>query len=112
MDMSFTMIRARIGETDRTDGGERRRAGRLPVELDARVRELGANGVEARVLNISSTGFMAATDGRFEVGARVWLMLPGQGRANALVRWIAGDRMGAQFSEPVSLQELGITGPR
>ena len=48
--MSFSMIKARIGET--ADPDERRGLSRFPVELDARVRELGANGVDARILNI------------------------------------------------------------
>src|SRR4051794_14675502 len=73
MEMSFGMIRARIAE----DPTDRRRSSRLPVDLDATMRELGASGVEARVLNISETGFMAATETDFEVGSRVWLMLPG-----------------------------------
>lgn len=104
MDMGFTMIRARIAEAVGEE--ERRRASRLPVEIDARVRELGDNGTEARVLNISSTGFMAQSDGRFDVGARVWLMLPGRERANALVKWTAGDKLGAEFAEPISLDGL------
>jgi hypothetical protein len=102
--MSFQMIKARIGQT--ADAADRRRASRLPIELDATVRELGANGIEARVLNISESGFMAQSDGAFEVGARVWLMLPGRGRANAVVRWIAGDKLGAEFAEPLSLDDL------
>jgi hypothetical protein len=104
MEMSFSMIGARIGETP--EPSERRRLSRFSVELDARVRELGANGVDARVLNISESGFMAEADGEFEVGARIWLMLPGQTRANAVVKWIAGDKLGAEFTEPVSLEEL------
>ncbi len=103
MEMSFSMIRARIGETD---SDERRRNSRLPVELDARVRELGTEGVEARVLNISEVGFMAETDGEFEVGTRVWLMLPGRGRANAIVKWIAGKKIGCEFASPISLEGL------
>ena len=70
------------------------------------MRELGANGVEAKVLNISPNGFMAATDMQFEVGSRVWLMLPGRERANAVVRWTAGDKIGAEFAEPVELEGL------
>jgi hypothetical protein len=102
--MSFSMIRARIGETP--DPAERRRVSRFPVELDARVRELGSEGVEARVLNISESGFMAETDGSFEVGSRVWLMLAGRSRVNAVVKWVAGDRIGAEFASPVSLEDL------
>lgn len=105
MEMNFSMIRARIGET--MDQEERRRHSRFGVEFDARVRELGAEGVEARVLNISESGFMAETDGHFDVGARVWLMLPGRGRANAVVKWIAGEKIGAEFAAPISLEDVG-----
>jgi len=103
MEMNFVTIRARIAE-DQSD--ERRRFDRLPVELEAKMRELGASGVEAKVLNISERGFMAEAEGRFEVGTRVWLILPGRQRANAVVRWTAGDKLGAEFAEPVSLGKL------
>jgi hypothetical protein len=102
--MSFSVIRARIGESP--ESIERRRVSRFPVDLDARVRELGANGVEARVLNISESGFMAETEGEFEVGSRIWLMLPGRDRSNAVVKWVAGDKIGAEFADPVSLEGL------
>ena len=104
MEMSFAMIKARIGQT--ADSSDRRRATRYPVELEAKMRELGASGIEARVLNISETGFMAEADGRFEVGTRIWLMLPGRERANAVVKWIAGDKLGAEFAQPISLEGL------
>jgi len=99
--MSFLM-KARIAE----DESERRQFSRLPVELDAKMRELGANGVEAKVLNISERGFMAIAEGHFEVGTRVWLMLPGRERANAVVKWTAGEKLGAEFAEPISLDEI------
>jgi hypothetical protein len=72
------------------------------------MRELGATGVEARVLNISEHGFMAESEGAFEIGSRVWLLLPGRERANAEVKWVAGDRIGAEFAEPISLDDLSI----
>jgi len=100
--MSFGMIRARLAE----DESDRRRFPRLPVDVDAKMRELGATGVEARVLNISESGFMAESEGRFEVGSRIWLMLPGRERANAVVKWTAGDKIGAEFSDPISLDGL------
>ena len=102
MEMSFVTIKARIAQ----DHSDRRRSFRFPVELDVKMRELGANGIEAKVLNISESGFMAATDVQFEVGSRVWLMLPGRGRANAVVKWTAGDKIGAEFAEPISLEGL------
>jgi len=103
MEMSFVSIKARIAE-DRSE--DRRRSARAPVDLEAKMRELGSSGVEAKVLNISGNGFMAATDTQFEVGSRVWLMLPGRERANAVVRWTAGDKIGAEFAEPVELEDL------
>jgi hypothetical protein len=102
MEMSFVTIKARIAEDER----DRRRFSRVPVELEAKMRELGANGVEARVLNISESGFMAVAEGEFEVGSRVWLILPGRDRANAVVKWTAGDKLGAEFAEPISLEGL------
>lgn len=104
MNMSFSMIKARISDAE--DGSDRRRFGREPVALEATVRELGATGLEARVLNISERGFMAQSEGRFEVGSRVWLMLPGRERANAVVRWTAGDKLGGEFAEPITLDGL------
>ena len=92
-------IMARIAQD--TGEADRRRAPRRAVALDARLRELGTTGTEARILNISETGFMAETSEDFEVGARVWLMLPGRERANAVVRWTAGGKLGAEFAEPV-----------
>jgi hypothetical protein len=102
METSLVTIKARIAE----DPSDRRRYSRLPVDLEAKMRELGANGVEAKVLNISERGFMAVADAQFEVGSRVWLMLPGRERANAVVKWIAGDKIGAEFAEPISIEGL------
>lgn len=98
------MIKARIAEIP--DPSDRRQAPRLPVELDVTMRELGASGVEARVVNISERGFMAESDAHFEVGSRIWLLLPGRERASAVIKWTAGDRIGAEFAEPVSLEGL------
>jgi len=102
MEMSFVTIKARIDE----DQSDRRRSSRLPVELEAKMRELGASGVEAKVVNISERGFMAVSDARFEVGSRVWLMLPGRERANAVIKWTAGDKIGAEFADPISIDGL------
>ena len=92
-------MKARLAKVE--DGSERRQAPRIPVAIDARVRELGAEGSEAKIINLSDTGFMAETDAEFEVGARIWLLLPGRERAAAVVRWTAGDRLGAEFAEPL-----------
>ena len=100
--MSGRTIKAKLAEA----GGERRRAARHSVEIPGTVRELGAEGADALVLDISEIGFMASTDAHFAVGTRLWLILPGRDRANALVKWIEGDRLGAEFAEPISLEGL------
>lgn len=98
------MIKARIANA--VDPADRRRSSRVAVEIDARVRELGSEGSEARVVNMSDTGFMAESNGSFEVGSRVWLILPGRDRASAIIRWTAGNKLGAEFAEPVSLDNI------
>ena len=95
-------IKARIAE----DPADRRRLPRFPVDIEAKMRELGASGVEAKVLNISESGFMAESEARFEVGSRVWLMLPGRERANAVIKWTAGDKIGAEFADPISVDDI------
>ena len=102
------MIKARIAE----DNSERRQYSRHRVTLDATVRELGTTGIEATVLNISEQGFMAQSEAEFEVGSRVWLILPGRERANAVVKWIAGDKLGAELAEPITLSGLKAAGRR
>lgn len=101
-------IDARIAKEP--SGAERRGHARAPVEIDAHVREMGTTGNEARVLNISADGFMAETSTDYEVGARVWLILPGRERASALVRWTAAGKLGAQFAEPLSEEALAQIG--
>lgn len=99
------MIKARIAEAD--NFSDRRRSERRAVEVEAHVREMGAEGCEAKVINMSEHGFMAeAPDGHFEVGTRVWLILPGRDRASAVVKWTAGTRMGAEFAEPIDTEQL------
>lgn len=100
------VMRARIAEV--AEVNDRRRNNRLSVAIEARVRPLGEEGAEALILNISETGFMAATSETYEVGSRVWLMLPGRERANAVVKWIAGDKVGAEFTQPISLDGLVV----
>lgn len=102
----FERVTIRAHIVHDTGVADRRVAPRLPVDIDATVRELGATGNEARVINISETGFMAETTAEFEIGARIWLLLPGRERANAVVRWTAPGKLGAEFAEPVQPEQL------
>lgn len=90
----------------------RRRAPRLSVEAEVGLRALGQTGVEARLVNLSSLGFMAECDLDVGAGSRVWVNLPGVGRANALIVWVRGGRIGGEFAEAIDplavLQALGL----
>ncbi len=97
------LINARI-VADPAD--ERRGSLRVPVDFDAQVRELGNHGSDARILNVSQTGFMAETAADLDVGSRVWLIVPGRGRANAIVRWTSAGRLGAEFDNPAEVSIL------
>ena len=89
----------------------RRKEPRLEIEAEVPLREHGRVAVDARLINLSSHGFMAETEALIEPGSRVWLKLPGIARANAVVVWSRGGRIGGEFAEPVDplkvLQEAG-----
>ncbi len=93
------MINAKISADS---GGEARRAEpRLAIEAEVPLRELGHESVDARLINLSSRGFMAETEALIEPGSRVWLKLPGMSRANALVVWTNSGRIGGEFASPI-----------
>jgi hypothetical protein len=79
----------------------RRSEQRIEIEADVPLRELGREAVDARLINLSSRGFMAETDALIEQGSRVWLKLPGVDRANALVVWTRNGRIGGEFATPI-----------
>jgi hypothetical protein len=70
------------------------------------VRELGTTGVDARIVNISETG-VHGPDHRPLRGRHPRVADPaGPARANAVVKWTAGDKLGAEFADPISLEGL------
>lgn len=93
------MIHARIA----ADFGEepRRREARTEVSAAVAVRELGTTAVDARLLNLSSNGFMAETASHIVPGTRIWLTLPGALRVNGLVKWARNGRIGGEFVTPI-----------
>ena len=104
------MIHAKIAPASASDMDQRRDA-RFEAHADVSLRPLGSTGVDARLVNISSLGFMAETDAPIEAGGRVWLGLPGVPRINALVVWARDGKLGAEFAEPIDplsvLQAIG-----
>jgi hypothetical protein len=79
----------------------RRREPRTWLAAEISLRQLGQTAVEARLINISSRGFMVETEALIVKGSRVWLTLPGAGRVNALVIWARDGRIGGEFAETI-----------
>jgi hypothetical protein len=93
-------------------GADSRRELRVPVLAPIPLRELGQGAVQAKLINLSSRGFMAETETLISPGSRVWLTLPGQPRVNALVVWSRNGRLGGEFAEAIdplsAFQALGV----
>jgi len=79
----------------------RRREPRLDVAAEIPLRPLGETAVDARLLNISSRGFMAETRALIRPGSRIWITLPAAGRVNALVVWARNGRIGGELAEAI-----------
>lgn len=96
---------------DPESGSDARRDSRIEALADMSLRPLGTTASDARLLNISSFGFMAETDVDIGAGSRVWLSLPGLPRVNAQVVWARNGRLGGEFAEPIDplivLQAIG-----
>jgi hypothetical protein len=82
-----------------------RRSVRACVSLETTMRDLGASGARAQVLNLSVDGFMAETEGRFVTGSYVWIKLPDVGPVSAKVIWSRGGRVGGRFTAPLASED-------
>jgi hypothetical protein len=90
---------------------EQRGEFRLTVPTDVSLRVDGAQWEDARLVNISSRGFMAEAAAGVSPGSSIWLLLPGVGRVNAQVIWVRGERLGGAFADAIDplrvLQAVG-----
>jgi PilZ domain len=78
-----------------------RRAARRDVVLGAGLRQRGAHAVTVQIVDLSTTGFRAATHLEMLPGADVWLKLPGLESLHARVVWMRGHLMGCEFIRPL-----------
>lgn len=90
-----------LSVTDETPATNDRAAERVPIELGAGLRQRGASGVSVQVMDLSTHGFRAATHLELEVGADVWLRLPGLEAYHATVAWTKGHFIGCAFERPL-----------
>jgi hypothetical protein len=93
--MSFT---AELSTAPDSDG---RRAARAEVVLGAGLRQRGAHAVTVQVLDLSVTGFRAATHLELSAGSDIWLKLPGLESLHARVVWMRGHLLGCEFLRPL-----------
>lgn len=78
-----------------------RRAERQDVVLGAGLRQRGAHAVTIQVVDLSITGFRAATHLQLMEGSDVWLKLPGLESLHGRVVWMRGHLMGCEFVRPL-----------
>jgi hypothetical protein len=93
--MSFA---AELSTSPDDDG---RRAARAEVVLGAGLRQRGAHAVTVQVLDLSITGFRAATHLELMNGTDIWLKLPGLESLHGRVIWMKGHLLGCEFVRPL-----------
>lgn len=93
---------------------ERRRAFRFAVQHQSRLRltlEGAADGDDidgVMLTDISQQGLMAAGAGHLVPGARIMIEVPLVGWREVEVVWIAENRAGCRFIEPLTINELRL----
>jgi len=99
-----------------TGTSEKRREARIEAGTEMGLGKFGDGAVDARLVNISSRGFMAECSVPIEKGARVWLNLDGLRPIYARVIWSIDGRLGGEFTRPIDplavLQTIGKGRPR
>jgi hypothetical protein len=78
-----------------------RRAARAEVVIGAGLRQRGAHAVTVQVLDLSVTGFRAATHLELMPGTDLWLKLPGLESLHSRVVWMRGHLLGCEFVRPL-----------
>lgn len=74
---------------------------RLTLSVEATVGETGIP-VDARLLDLSETGFLLESDASLDEGDVVDIGLPDTTATEAVVVWTAGTRHGCEFVTPIS----------
>lgn len=77
---------------------EWRRAERLPLTFQASLRERGTTKFSVDIRDLSTTGFRCETSFNVQVGAVVWLTIPGLGGLESRAKWREGNLYGFAFS--------------
>ena len=86
-----------------------RKAERLALDAEARLRPNSWSSLQIRMLDLSATGFRAECEARVQPGGSVSLDIPGIGAVEAQVEWQRGDQFGARFYAPIELKSCQWT---
>ena len=89
--------------------GSGRKAERLPLDAEARLRPNSWSSLQIRMLDLSSAGFRAECEARVQPGGSVSLDIPGIGAVEAQVEWQRGDQFGARFYAPIEMKSCQWT---
>jgi hypothetical protein len=88
-------------DDDGFDGG--RRAERLSVDAETRLRPNSWSSLQIKMLDLSASGFRAECEARVKPGGSVSLDVPGIGSVDAQVEWQRAGQFGARFFAPIDI---------
>lgn len=74
---------------------------RYNVLINVKLRRSGENWFNARVANLSPTGFRVQSFARLEMDSSLWIILPGFDSRAARVIWTREHEAGCQFERPL-----------
>lgn len=74
---------------------------RYNVLISVKLRRSGENWFNARLANLSPTGFRVQSFAKLEMDSDLWVMLPGFDGRRARVIWARDHEAGCQFERPL-----------
>jgi hypothetical protein len=92
-----------MGSRDQEEFDGARRAERVAVDAETRLRPNGWSSLQVRMIDLSTDGFRAECDARVRPGGCVSLDVPGIGAVEAQVEWQRGVQFGARFIRPIDV---------
>ena len=81
-----------------------RRAERLPLDAETRLRPNSWSSLQVKMLDLSASGFRAECEAKVKPGGSVSLDVPGIGAVDAQVEWQRDGQFGARFFAPIELK--------
>ena len=88
-----------------------RRAERLPLDAETRLRPNSWSSLQIKMLDLSALGFRAECEAKVRPGGSVSLDVPGIGPVDAQVEWQRDGQFGARFFAPIELGSCRWTFP-